>query len=156
MMFGIPVLIILVSIKYWNNFYWIEGWLYILYGTIINSDYYTLQWYQTASAPSQQLLMQLLIFLKLQVLTDTVELSSCKVDFYDSWYFHVFLFSCITGPVSDGTFNPNQGTGTGTICSSTKPFTVCIKTNGVESYDTNQPLSEVTDAHGDRGFTMRK
>jgi len=64
-------------------------------------------------------------------------------------------FICITGPVSDGTFNPNQGTGTGTICSSTKPFTVCIKTNGIESYDTNQPLSEVTDAHGDRGFTMR-
>jgi len=66
------------------------------------------------------------------------------------------LFSCITGPVNDGT------AGVGTVCSSSKPFQLCFKSDGQEAYKNDAPLTEVDhngDAaaptpHGTRGFQI--
>merc|ERR1711884_777660 len=59
-------------------------------------------------------------------------------------------FNCIAGPAQDGT------AGLLTVCTSTKPFQFCLKTDGTESYDNNQPLTEVAGTgEGTRGFQMR-
>jgi len=65
-------------------------------------------------------------------------------------------FNCVTN-VDAGTaattFSP------GTVCSSTKPFQFCLKTDGVEAYKTDAPLTEVfvttTTSQGVAGFEMR-
>ena len=67
-------------------------------------------------------------------------------------------FSCVTGPVNDGTV------GVGTVCSSTKPFQFCFKSDGQEAYQNDAPLTEVDHGgtaaaptpHGTRGFQIRK
>lgn len=59
------------------------------------------------------------------------------------------IFGCIGGPAQDGT------AGVTTVCTSTKPFQFCVKTDGSESYENDQPLTEVKDVSGTRGFTMR-
>merc|ERR1712241_594633 len=67
-------------------------------------------------------------------------------------------FNCVTGPVNDGTTTGNIGT----ICSSSKPFQFCFKSDGQEAYQNDAPLTEVDhngDAaaptpHGTRGFQI--
>jgi len=59
------------------------------------------------------------------------------------------VFKCVDGPVAVGTV------GGSTVCTSTKPFQLCVKTDGYESYLDDQPLTEVKVATGTRGFIMR-
>ena len=54
--------------------------------------------------------------------------------------------------------------GVGTVCSSTKPFQFCFKSDGQEAYQTDAPLTEVDHdgtaaaptPHGTRGFQICK
>jgi len=61
-------------------------------------------------------------------------------------------FICVTA-VQAGTFG--TGAESPTICSSTKPFQFCLKTDGQEAYKTDGPLTEVFPGGGTRGFSIR-
>ena len=63
-------------------------------------------------------------------------------------------FRCMAGPIQVGTFS---GLATSlTVCSSTKPFSVCLHTDATEAYETDEALTEVNGLIGTRGFEMRK
>jgi len=65
-------------------------------------------------------------------------------------------FTCLTGPVSVGTASAVANYA-GTICTSAKPFQLCLKTDGTEGYATDaaDSTTEVFGGTGDGGFQMR-
>jgi len=62
-------------------------------------------------------------------------------------------FACMAGPIQVGTFSALATSLT--VCSSTKPFSVCLHTDATEAYETDEALTEVNGLIGTRGFEMR-